>query len=833
MMQALISGQAARVVFVQGAEINFIDAESPDEFHPIGRHEIRHVLGFAEDVEVINVAEPQDAFARLLEKYNLNRAIVLLDIAIDSDYEDDIRISAAHEFVEIIKDDSSYFSVNNHVYSFYNEKINIEQKDGIFKDNIRFIDYINNLHVLQIHIVALNNALQMSFERNNIDQLGRKIFLSAAVSRGIFRNLVEARGDGSRVNDATLSGYMALKDVVDARLIIQEWTREFIEKRTRKSLKQLEREFEELESESYNSGKLIDGSRHEIFKGIKAQQAAIIGRLESHDISSARRFAVQLVEYQLRNGGPSYAAKSLSLLATEARRRGQHSVELEWARDATELAPDDGVAHGLLADTYLQMLRLEEAKRAFEKSIAFGEIVFGRAGLARTLKVSGSLDEALKAFKTLSEEVPDEHEEANYVWAGYAGVLRDMWRFNEALDVADAALERLPESPSLHCLKASVLADLGRLEEAAAWFKASADRFPDEPVPYCGYASVLAKAGKLEEALAAYRSAKDQFPNISTPVIGYAGVLRSKGRADEALELLAEASSRFPHELGPYCGLAETYRDMGDLDAAVRAYDDAIAKFDLDVVARNGRANILKLSGRYEDALQAYDENVRDFPYDIVGRSGRADLLKRLGSYAEAAEAYGKIQEIQPNYVAAAYSMAAVWAAMGRYEDALQLLPEGLPEREEEWIAYHVRGMIYLGLQNIEKAIEIFEYGLSNGPFYRQKAYFRSGLASARMQQRDFEGAADILRGSKEPFERLMLIHALAEVGRTEEAAVRYKAMNDNLPGLAGELRMELGARYRFVDAPPLHDDQWMLDSEAEVILQLTSDFSGRHLMAA
>jgi hypothetical protein len=104
---------------------------------------------------------------------------------------------------------------------------------------------------------------------------------------------------------------------------------------------------------------------HEKFLNITKQKhpraRVIVEQLEKGNDSRARRFSEQLVRWQLQNGAPVYAAKSLCSLAQEARRFGNTSLQLEWVQRATQIAPEDAWAHGQAGDAYFSMFRFNEA----------------------------------------------------------------------------------------------------------------------------------------------------------------------------------------------------------------------------------------------------------------------------------------------------------------------------------------------------------------------------------------------------------------------------------------------------------------------------------------
>jgi tetratricopeptide (TPR) repeat protein len=292
------------------------------------------------------------------------------------------------------------------------------------------------------------------------------------------------------------------------------------------------------------------------------------------------------------------------------------------------------------------------------------------------------------------------------------------------------------------------------------------------------------------------------------------------GRFDEALDTYRQASDRFPYEPVALNGYAVILREVGDFDTALQLYEEAISRFPHDVWSRNGRAKALKLAGRFEDSLQAYDQNVRDFPYDLYSLIGRADLLKELGYHIEALKAYDVIIERRPDYVDAKYAKAAVLVILRRYADAEALLPAASPKTHSEWIAYHIRGMIFLKKGLLQEALTLFTTGVLLNPFYRERQYFENALAIVKIRLKEFAEAAKIASRTVGPIAQILRMHAYCASGNREEAATAYKSVNDNWPTPLLALRDEVAARYGLIDRAPRFTDEWIFEREADVMLE-------------
>jgi hypothetical protein len=116
-MDALVSGVAARVVFLAGSEVTYIDAERPTEKHTSSRAALPYLLADAYDVEMLKGATEEQAFGTLLKKWNTDRALRMLQIALDSEENTAIREEAASYFSSLLLQRGVRTGVENAAFS--------------------------------------------------------------------------------------------------------------------------------------------------------------------------------------------------------------------------------------------------------------------------------------------------------------------------------------------------------------------------------------------------------------------------------------------------------------------------------------------------------------------------------------------------------------------------------------------------------------------------------------------------------------------------------------------------------------------------------------------
>ena len=627
--------------------------------------------------------------------------------------------------------------------------------------------------------------------------------------------------------------------------------------------------------------------REDVRSKIESQKTAIVALMRKSNLALTRKRIEELIAYQKTRGETVFICKSLCDLAQQAKDLGLHSLQLELTQRSIEEKPDDGwswsqhadallrngrprealvaydqaegfaggvvtrngraetlramnrldealaaydqairnfpnsvVARSGRAETLCAMNRLDEALAAYNEAIRdFPADIFARNGRAETLCAMNRLDEALAAYDQAIRDFPD-----NVVArTGRAETLRAMNRLDEALDAYDEAIRNFSGNVVARNGRAETLRAMNRLDEALAAYDEAIRDFPEDVVARNGRAETFRAMNRLDEALDAYDQAIRDFPADIFARSGRAETLRAMNRLDEALAAYNEAIRAFPGDVVARNGRAETLRAMNRLDEALDAYNEAIRAFPDNVVARNGRAETLRAMNRLDEALDAYDEAIRDLPNSVVTRSGRAETLRAMNRLGEALDAYDEAIRDFPAEVVARNGRAWVLALLGRTHEALESLPVSFPVTAQDWIGFHMRGMIQLRRGDADTAIQTFQKGIELDANPSQRDFFCSALAVAQLRKKQYQMAreviASIARPSLQVEVNLLNLHAFGALGDQNRAREAYELLSRRAPPQTLELAGELQRRYIFRLAPR-HDDDWVLQAELECVRQ-------------
>ena len=196
---------------------------------------------------------------------------------------------------------------------------------------------------------------------------------------------------------------------------------------------------------------------------------------------------------------------------------------------------------------------------------------------------------------------------------------------------------------------------------------------------------------------------------------------------------------------------------------------------------------MLKAKGLLDDALAAYDEVFLRFPNEEIARNGRACIL----------------------------------AAFGRFDEALEFLPDKTVVSLQDWIGQHIRGMILLKMRKRNEAIGLLNEGLQDCPWPVQKEYFRAALVVAWLRGGDFTKAKQHLDDVKAPqlqaAANVLRLHVFGAEGNLQSANKVFQSIAAT-PLHLNQLTQELQRRF-LLHEQPHHDDEWISDQEVDLFL--------------
>ena len=198
-------------------------------------------------------------------------------------------------------------------------------------------------------------------------------------------------------------------------------------------------------------------------------------------------------------------------------------------------------------------------------------------------------------------------------------------------------------------------------------------------------------------------------------------------------------------------------------------------------------------------------------------------LLKEFERLEPALKAVENIIERHPDARYAQHAKASILALQGHYDEAMQLLPTGGPRTMEEWTGHHIGCMIRLRRGDLDGAIEELKFGLTKNPFHRSKVYYQNGLAAAELRRGRYEAAREAAAAGSGAAAELVTLQLEAALGNTETAVASLRVLEADPHDNVVYLAREIGRQFRFHSTPPQHDETWVANRNAEIIMALAA----------
>ena len=332
------------------------------------------------------------------------------------------------------------------------------------------------------------------------------------------------------------------------------------------------------------------------------------------------------------------------------------------------------------------------------------------------------------------------------------------------------------------------------------------------------------RAKRIAEELIQYQLANDGKRLVGKSLCALAMDAQQFGHSQMQHWLTARAVECVPDDSWSWAQHGKSLLNLRQFVDAETAFRNAVDFGDGETipVAKTGRAEVLKAQGKLPEALVAFDEVIAAHPGDVVAKTGRAEVLKAQGKLPEALVAFDKVIATHPEHVVAKNGRVTVLVLMGQWDAALAELPNTEPHTLEEWIQYHIGGMIAFRKNDLVTAEAVFERGGFECPFADQQSFFETALAMVRLSQDRLEDVRKLaernLEGRWQAPMTAVLVHIKGRMGEIESARESFQKL-PTPPNLSvAEAFAELRLRYVLCQ-PAEHDEEWLISREINYLL--------------
>jgi tetratricopeptide (TPR) repeat protein len=283
------------------------------------------------------------------------------------------------------------------------------------------------------------------------------------------------------------------------------------------------------------------------------------------------------------------------------------------------------------------------------------------------------LEEALK----LSPGMPSAH-------ANLGDALQNLGRFAEALPHYEQALRAEELSHKIRVNYGRALMMLNRHAEALAQFQQALAARPDDAIARCQLGLLYETTGRLDEAVRQYALSLRSDPEQAPAHARLGRLLGQQGRAQEAVAHLLEAIRLVPEEPGPYMDLGCVQMQTGHWQQARASFENALRRAPQSAELHYYLGLALQQQGALAEAISAYrrasalDSNLAFAANNlawILATAADATLRQPDEAVTLAQRALELSGGQDPAYLD---TLAAAYAAAGRFDDAVQTVAKAL-----------------------------------------------------------------------------------------------------------------------------------------------------------
>jgi tetratricopeptide (TPR) repeat protein len=343
-------------------------------------------------------------------------------------------------------------------------------------------------------------------------------------------------------------------------------------------------------------------------------------------IRLTQRRADEAAEFftRARDADPRQAQYVLHLAKAQAA-LGETDNAIQSCRATIKLGPDLAAAYFELAVLQQRSGRLEEAEATYRNLLRrMPDNEQAKLMLAMVMMEAGRPADAETLLRrALSGDTRMQAALRN----GLAWSLRRQNKHQEALDAFEV-VKRLDASiPFVDVQRAEILQDLGRYDEAIAIFRAGLEREPLNHHLHEFYNNLLYRLDAKDDYLKSY----DRAPKSRELLLGKAWFLSQEKRAAEAHAVYAEVLTGDPADPVAMNGAAAMLAQAGRHDEAAAAYDAVLARHGNDAEICNNAAEVALMCRNPQKALALYQRGIQLVPCSQTSLAGMSVALRMMG----------------------------------------------------------------------------------------------------------------------------------------------------------------------------------------------------------
>jgi len=402
-----------------------------------------------------------------------------------------------------------------------------------------------------------------------------------------------------------------------------------------------------------------------------------------------------------------------------------------------------------------------------------------RAGFC--LRESGRALEAEQLIRRALALAP-ESSDAHYL---LSTMLRARGDANQAIDELFATLRCEPQFEIAYYELCFLLFQSGRIVEARQVAQAGLERFPESAELHFCLGNIFLAEKQWEPAVANFRRVLSLAPDHTLACVNLSVALQELGRHDEALEAIDHALAIAPAEADWHLKRGYILQMQSRFESAGDAYGSAIALQPDLAKAYANLGSVLEQGGQLDAAVANYRKAVEFAPQDPDLLFNLAAGLQAQRQFDEAQTFYQRVLRLAPEHAKALINSASTLVAQGRQDDALAFYDtvfERLPDMPQARMnkAYL---LLQLGRFREGWALTEFRWQCTDGPI--RPSFAQPNWTGAE----DLQGKTILIYGEQGFGDMLHFIRytkLVAELGATVllQLPLALKALAATCPGV-------------------------------------------------
>jgi tetratricopeptide (TPR) repeat protein len=268
---------------------------------------------------------------------------------------------------------------------------------------------------------------------------------------------------------------------------------------------------------------------------------------------------------------------------------------------------------------------------------------------------SGNLDEAVKLYRGLLDDCPEQADALHYL-----GVI-DLQRgqFDAAVILIQQAVDARPGYVDAIINLGYGLNALGRHEAAAEQFERALSLGPAKATLLANLGGSLEQMGRYDDAIQRYEAALELQPELAEIRRSLADALLNVGRTNDALREITQAVSSGRPSFALKVSLGNILNAAGRVDDAIQCFEDLLrAQSDLPI--HGNLAKALRKKGRYKEAIEQYEKLLAKDPDNIDGHFDLGVVYHDLGEKDDARIAFRKAVQLDNTCAKAWHGISTV-----------------------------------------------------------------------------------------------------------------------------------------------------------------------------